>query len=77
MTASAYASGVVKSGNARAKASLNVVLQTRTRVVAREIDLARRNQEVPVDEIDDAIGEIRGEIRAVIGRAVVPQRRVT
>ena len=60
-------------GDARPQASLDVVLQAGTRVVAREIDLAGRNQKVPVDEIDDAVGEVRRKIRTVIDRTVAPQ----
>ena len=59
--------------HARAQAALDVELQAGTRMKAREIDLARGNQKIAVDEIDDAIREVGGEVRAVVGAAVFAQ----
>ena len=52
--------------HARSQAALDVVLQTRPRMIARQIDLARRNQKVAMDQIDDAVGQVGGEVRAVV-----------
>ena len=40
---------------------------------SRQIDLARRNQKIAVDQIDDAVGQIGREVRAVVGAAVLAQ----
>ena len=40
---------------------------------AREVHLARRNQKIAVDEIDDAIREIGREVGAIVGAAVLAQ----
>ena len=45
---------------------MDVVLQAGARVVAREIDLATGNEEAAVDELDHAVGEIAGKVRAVV-----------
>ena len=47
--------------------------QARVRVLAAEIDRARRHFEVAVDEMHQAVRQIAGEIRAVIGGAVLFQ----
>ena len=59
--------------HARAKATLDVVLQARARMVAGQIHFARRDQEVAMNQVDDAIGEIGREIGAVVGAAVLAQ----
>jgi hypothetical protein len=48
----------------------DVVLQARPRVRAVEIHLARGDQKVSMDKIYDAISEIGGEIRTVVGAAI-------
>ncbi len=53
--------------DAGAEAAMNVVLQAGARVVAREIDLATGQQEAAMDELHHAVGEVAGEVRAVIG----------
>ena len=52
---------------------MNVVLQAGTGVVARQIDLATWDEKAAVNEFDDAVGEVAGKVRAVIGRAVFAQ----
>jgi hypothetical protein len=39
-------------------------------VVAGEVDLTRGDEKIPVDEVDDPIGEVGREVRTVIGTAV-------
>ena len=57
----------------RPQAAPDVVLQARARVVASEIHLARGNQEVPVDQVDDAIGKVGREVRTVVGVPVLAE----
>jgi hypothetical protein len=59
--------------HARAQAAFDVVLQAGARMKAREVDLARWNQKVAVNEIDDAIGKIGREVRPVVSAAVLAQ----
>ena len=40
---------------------------------ARQIDLARRNQKIAVDQIDDAVRQIGREVRTVVSAAVFAQ----
>jgi hypothetical protein len=62
-----------QAGDAGAEASLDVVLQTRTSVVAIEIHGAGGDEEVPVDEIGDAISKRGREVRAKVKRAILAQ----
>ena len=62
-----------ESLNAGAEAAVNVVLQAGARMIAREIDLATGNEEAAMDEFDDAVGQIAGKVRAVVGSAVLAQ----
>ena len=39
-------------------------------MVAREIDFAAGDEKAAVDEFDDAVSEIAGEVRSVVGGAV-------
>jgi hypothetical protein len=55
--------------DARAKAAMNVVLQAGARVIAREINLAAGQQEAAMNELDHAIGEVAGEVWAVVERS--------
>ena len=57
--------------NTRAETAVNVVLQAGAGMVAREIDLATGQKKTAVDKLDDAIGEIAGEVRAVVGGAIL------
>src|SRR6185437_15788740 len=59
--------------NAWAEAALDVVLQAGTQVISREINLAGRNQKAAMDQIDNAVSQIAGEIRPVIDAAVFAQ----
>ncbi len=56
--------------DAGAEAALDVVLQAGARVVAVEVDLAGGDQEAAVDDVDEAVREIAGEVRAEVRRAV-------
>src|SRR5579863_5510867 len=59
--------------DARTQAALDVVLKARPRMIAREIHVARGYPEAAMDEVHDAIGEIRREVRAIVMRAVLLQ----
>ena len=62
-----------QSFHARSQAAPDVVLQARPRIVAVQVELARGNQKVPVDEIDDPIGQAGREVRPEVERAVAAQ----
>ena len=59
--------------DAGAEAALDVVLQAGARVVAREVDLATGDEEAAVDEVDQAMREVAGEVGAEVGAAVLAQ----
>ena len=40
---------------------------------ARQVDLARRNQKIAVDQVDDAVGQVGREVRTVVSAAVLAQ----
>ena len=42
-------------------------------MISREVHLAGGNQKIPVNQVDDAIGQIGREIRAVVRAAVLAQ----
>src|SRR5208337_2221036 len=52
--------------HARAQTAANVELQARPRIIAVEVQLARRNKEVPMDEIYDSVRQARRKERPVI-----------
>ena len=62
-----------ESFNAWAEAAVNVVLKAGARVKAREVDLAGGQQEAAMDEFGHAVGQIAGEVRAIVGGAVLAQ----
>src|SRR5207302_2001532 len=49
---------------------MDVVLQARAWMIAREIDLTAWDEEAPMDEFDDSIGEVAGEVGSVVGGAI-------
>jgi hypothetical protein len=53
--------------DAGAEAALDVVLQAGAGMVAREVDLAAGDEEAAVDEVDEAVGEVAGEVWAEVG----------
>ena len=55
------------------QATLYIKLQARTRMIARQIHFAGWDQEVAVDQIDNAIGKIGWEVRAIVGAAIFAQ----
>src|SRR5208282_2298263 len=57
----------------RTQATLDVVLQARTRMGAGQIHFARRDHEMAMNQVDDAIGEIGREVWAVVGAAILAQ----
>jgi hypothetical protein len=59
--------------DAGAEAAVDVVLETGAGMVAREIDLATGNEKAAMDELDDAVSEVAGKVRAVVGRTVFAQ----
>ena len=58
---------------ARPQAAVNVKLQAGLGVKSGEVHLARWHQEVPVDEVHQAVRQVGREVRTEIGRAVLPQ----
>ena len=59
--------------DARPQAALDVELQTGPRMIARQVDFAGGNQKAAMDQIDDAVGKIGREVRAVVSGAVLAQ----
>ncbi len=59
-----------EAGDAGAEAAVNVILKTGTRMRARKVHSAGWHAEMFVDEVDEAVGETRREVRAEINRAV-------
>jgi hypothetical protein len=59
--------------HARPEAAMNVELQAGLGVKTGKIHLARRNLEMPVDEVHQAVRQIGGEVGAEIGGAILPQ----
>ena len=59
-----------KSFDARTQAAMNVKFQARMRVLARQIDVARRHFEVAMNEVHQPVRQISRKIRTVIGRTV-------
>ena len=59
--------------DARSQAAMNVILQAGLGMVARQIDLAGRHQEMAVDEVHQAVREVAGEVRAEVSGAVLAQ----
>jgi hypothetical protein len=59
--------------DARSQAAVNVILQARLGMEAREVDLAGRHQKMAVDEVHQAVRQVGGKVRAEIGGAVLAQ----
>src|SRR5215469_3442303 len=59
--------------HARPQASLDVKLQTWTRMRTTEINGARRDQKMTVDEIDEPVSQTGGKIRSKIQAAIALQ----
>src|SRR5262249_56288540 len=59
--------------DARPQTALDVVLQAGSQMIAGEIDFAGRNQEAAVDQIDDAVRQISGEVWTIVDAAVFAQ----
>ena len=59
--------------HARALAAMNVVLQARLGMIAAQVDLARRHQEMTMDEIHQPVGQVAGKVWAEVSRAVFDQ----
>src|SRR5437660_9602116 len=55
------------------KTALDVVLQARTRMVARQVNLAGGNQKTAMNQVDRTVRQVSGEIRTVISAAVLLQ----
>ena len=62
--------GSSKSSNTGTETSPDVILQAGTRVSARQIHLARWNQEVAMNQVDDAVSEIGRKVRTVVSAAI-------
>ena len=65
--------GVVRDQafHARSPAAVNVVLKARPRMGTSQVDAARRQLEMPVDETDQPVSEIARKVWSEIGRAVL------
>src|ERR1700731_4599601 len=59
--------------HARSETALDVVLQAGTRMITRQINFAGWDQEMPVNEIDDAISQVGRKERTIIDAAVLSQ----
>ena len=59
--------------NAWAQAAADVVLQTGPGMKARQVDLARWNQKIAVNQVNDAVGQIGREVGTVVRAAVFAQ----
>ena len=59
--------------HARAQAAVDVVLQARLGMVAGEVDLAGRDQEMAVNEVNQTVRQVAGKERAEVGRSVLAQ----
>jgi hypothetical protein len=59
--------------DAGSEASMDVVLQARMRMLAVEVDAARRDQEVSMDEVHQAVGQVPGEVGAEVGGPVLEE----
>jgi len=59
--------------DAGAEAALDVVLQAGARMIAVEVDLAGRDEEAAMDDVDKAMREVAGEVWAEVGGAVFAQ----
>ena len=59
--------------DARAQAAVDVILQARMRVVARQIDVAGRHLEMAVNEVHQPVRQVAGKVRAEVGGAVLAQ----
>ena len=62
-----------QSFHAGSLTTFDVVLQTRTRVIAGKVNLAGRDHEVPVDQVHDAIRQVCRKIRTVVCAAILAQ----
>ena len=49
---------------------MDVIFQARMRMLARQIDIARRHFEMPMNEVDQTMRQVAGKIRTVIGGPV-------
>ncbi len=59
--------------HARAQTALDVVLQARAWVVARQVELAAWQQKRAVQQVSHAIGQVAGEVGAIVGTAIPAQ----
>ena len=59
--------------DAGSPAAMDVVLETGARVVARQVDAARGDAEVAMDEVHQAMRQVAGEVGAEVGAAVLAQ----
>jgi hypothetical protein len=59
--------------HARSQAAMDVILQARLGMVARQIHLAGRHQKMAVNEVHQAMRQVAGKIRAVVSGAVLAQ----
>src|SRR5205814_3810482 len=59
-----------EAGYARPETALDVILQARARVGARQIHAAGRNEKPLVDKVQNAASQARGKIGAEVERAI-------
>ena len=65
--------GCREAFHARAKAAMDVVLETCAWMIVREVHLAAGNEKAAMDELRNAICEVAGEVGPVVRRAVFAQ----
>src|SRR6266702_3425670 len=71
----AYCLGVnllgCKFTDARSQAALDVELQAWARMFSRQVDFAGGNQEVAMNQVDDPVCKVRGEVGAEVRSAIL------
>ena len=65
--------GVCESLHTGPQAAMNVVFQAGARMEAREVHLATGQQKTAMNQLRHAVSEIAGEVRSVVGPAILAQ----
>ena len=62
-----------KSFNARAQTTVDVIFEAWMRMLAREIDVARRDLEVAMNKVHKAMRQVGREVRPKVGGSILAQ----